>query len=468
MKSSLPHIKRKYLTSNNTNEEFMDAYELRKQHLEDEIDSLKNKISKNRDRLKELDEKEKSILHGNTSPKANQNKPAPNQTNQTIKAVEDPKMKDKSIPSGNTNAKANQNNPAPNQTNQTMKAVEDPKMKELLPIYKEKRHLKEKYEAYNQQLAIFSEKKGALFKQYANLQIRQNILKSVNVEPEVIKRAKLGKSLNKSKRVYTVFAKPEEREIDLEKLKYAKRGFYLDILETASTKKVLYDKDDIKYDVDAYAQVRKDQIKDNHLKFSQVQLRAKANQAMKEPYLPENTKILKESQMLRESLAKSQIIESQILKEEKKVNQANRIEEKNSQSPNKNAGSLNREPKGTTMNKDQISANALNNNKTNKEEPKKQDNTKKVEETKKIESTKKLEDQNKVDTTKKAEEPKKVDTTKKAEDPKIDDSTKKEDQQKKTDSTKKVEDPKKVDTTKKQDEQKNVNDDEDGEEEEYE
>ncbi len=329
LNSSLPILKKNYLTSENTNEDFVSAYEQRKNTIEDQITKSKTDVVQMKRRLQELEENEKQL----SGPQGEPSKPAKPPTANPQPTTGGNKPAPPSNPSGGkpTNtAGAKPTNPVPpaqppatsTKQSATLQELEDPRMKQLLKIYKEKRSLKEKLEKSTEDLKKLTEKKHQLFKQYGSLQMRQNILKSVNLEPETIKQKR------KEQKNHTVdifknpFAKPEEKKLDLKKLKDAKRGFYLDILETASSNKVIYGKEDTRYNVEAYAQARAAYVKDTNLKFSQVQMRARANQAIKDPSNPENLKILQDSQMLRESLAKSHMMESQLLKEANKEKEA--------------------------------------------------------------------------------------------------------------------------------------------------
>lgn len=335
LNSSLPILKKNYLTSDNTNEDFVSAYEQRKNNIEDQIANTKAEVVQTKKRLQELEENEKQL----SGPQGEPSKPAKPATNQPATGGSKPGT---SNPGNKPGAPANPagskpTNPAnpagakpvppaqpagSTKAGATVQELEDPRMKQLLKIYKEKRTLKEKLEKSVEDLKKLNEKKHQLFKQYGNLQMRQNILKSVNLEPEAIKQ-KRKEQKNHSVDVFkNPFAKPEERKLDFKKLKDAKRGFYLDILETASSNKVAYGKEDTRYNLEAYAQARAAYVKDCNLKFSQVQMRARANQAVKDPSDPENLKILRDSQILRESLAKSHMMESQHLKETQKEKQA--------------------------------------------------------------------------------------------------------------------------------------------------
>ena len=357
LNSSLPVLKKNYLTSENTNEDFVSAYEQRKFNIEDQITKTKTEVVQMKKRLQELEDNEKQLSVPQGEPgipaktaSAN-NKPAP-AGNQPSTGGNKPGTA--SIPSGGnpsnagtaSGAKPSKPEPSSSQptagnTKQsaTVQELEDPRMKQLLKIYREKRLLKEKLEKSSEDLKKLNEKKHQLFKQYGNLQMRQNILKSVNLEPEVIKQKRKDQKHHSVDIFKNPFAKPEDKKLDLKKLKDAKRGFYLDILETASSNKVAYSKEDTRYDVEAYAQARASYVKDSNLKFNQVQMRARANQAIKDPSDPENLKILRDSQALRESLAKSHMMESQLLREtnkEKVLKQQEEEEEKAKEQAAKN------------------------------------------------------------------------------------------------------------------------------------
>jgi hypothetical protein len=332
LNSSLPILKKNYLTSDNTNEDFVSAYEQRKNNIEDQITNAKAEVVQTKKRLQELEENEKQL----SGPQGEPSKPAkpatnPPPNNQPATGGNKPGTAN---PGNKPGAPANPaggkpSNPGPpaqpagsTKAGATVQELEDPRMKQLLKIYKEKRTLKEKLEKSVEDLKKLNEKKHQLFKQYGNLQMRQNILKSVNLEPEAIKQKRKDQKYHSVDVFKNPFAKPEERKLDFKKLKDAKRGFYLDILETASSNKVVYGKEDTRYNLEAYAQARTAYVKDSNLKFSQVKMRGRANQAVKDPSDPENLKILRDSQILRESLAKSHMMESQHLKETQKEKQA--------------------------------------------------------------------------------------------------------------------------------------------------
>lgn len=346
MADSTPVLEgKKYLTSDHANDEFKKAYEERRSNYNHKIESYKKRLTEIHDQLKKLDVQERAELDkmaqagggkaGTTAPPA---KPTTsNDPKQPTKPAPTPAAPPKDDPKAKPGATDKPKNPDPKpadgkadktdpkkadpkpdpkktdpkpDTSKTAKRpktkdhskdplininkpVLDPKMEVIMPIYQERRRLKNEEARIKEKLKEIHTKKVSVIEKEKELQLRQNILKSINISPEFLKARK---DANKSMTsIQTAASKTTASSVNIKKLKQIKRGFYLDILEGPAQHKTAFNNREKRYDVDHIVKVQKEHQKELKLKYSQAHLKAKTLAAMKDPTDPENSKFLKES-----------------------------------------------------------------------------------------------------------------------------------------------------------------------------
>ena len=122
------------------------------------------------------------------------------------------------------------------------------KMTFLLPLYNQKRLISDKLKKIQENIKRLETKRLSIVKMDKAIQVRESILTSNKVSQDYRQQKHLLKlqSLENPNQ----FTTSDGRVIDVVKLKYAKRGFYLDLIENTSNKKMIYAPEEHKYDID--------------------------------------------------------------------------------------------------------------------------------------------------------------------------------------------------------------------------
>ena len=344
---SLPRIaKVGYLTSNDDNAKFRQVYGERVDNYNQDLEKTRKRMVEINTKLKEIDAKEKEIngktreeLESGFTKENKTTKPAAQgQAKSTAKTTNDKDKtqpttaKDKTqLPATNdktqTPATKDKNQPpATNEKNQPSDTKDktqpkqgkdnlkseraapkesdpldnihrptlDPRMSLLLPLYKEKRKLKDEYTRLKEKTTKIQTKKSYVKKKDEDVQVRENILSNVHVTQEYIKNRKTidrnTKSLHRS--MANMGQKSTE---ELQKLKQLRKGFYLDILENTSQVKTAFNMHEKKYNIDHIILAENEHKKDQDLKYRQAKDRVRHLRALDNPEDPQNNKFLKES-----------------------------------------------------------------------------------------------------------------------------------------------------------------------------
>lgn len=275
-----------YLTADNDNGQFRAAYEERRHVIDQEIEKLRNKIKSHENRLKDLDKKEHEYSR------------MPRQEGSSNEVQE---------LSGGTHRSTKIR---PHLVSTTpLEPGLDPKMAGLLSIYKLKRKLKEEIKESEEEIKKLLTRRHTVVEKDRQLQFRQGILHAVNKDDEYLKQRKLRMSMEPritpSDPFNSLPITNSSKPIDMEKLRLAKRGFYLGILENATSPKMTYTIEEKKYDVDRAAEVQLQHKRELDLKYDMAQHKVMYVKAKRNPTDPSNAKIIKESQLLRDTLSAS-------------------------------------------------------------------------------------------------------------------------------------------------------------------
>lgn len=338
--TSLPALNhKKHLTSDHTSEEFKKIYEERRDNYNKTIEKQRKRLVEIEQQLKVLQTKELQVLNtfgGNSSSltavkpgTSNNARPNPTDGNSKADAKPDPKADPKKAdpkvdpkadskkvepkPEPKADSKGDAKKPDDRQikpgtskgkvrpqskdhkydplTN-INKPTLDPKMEALMPIYHERRRLKNEEIKIKEHLIEIYTKKESVVEKEKELQLRQNIFKSVNISPEYVKARQ---EANKSMASMKTAGSMTSHSVKVNKLKQLKRGFYLDIIESSTQKKTEFNSTDKKYDVEFIVRMQRERQEEKKMKYSQNSLKAKTLAAMKDPNDPKNAKILKES-----------------------------------------------------------------------------------------------------------------------------------------------------------------------------
>ena len=345
---SLPRIaKVGYLTSNDDNAKFRQVYGERMDNYNQDLEKTRKRMVEINTKLKEIDAKEKEINgktreeleSGFTKENKNTKPAAQGQAKSTAKTTNDkdktqppttakdktqppatndktqpPATKDKNQPLA-TNEKnqppVKEDKTRPKQGKDNLKSERatpkesdpldnihrptlDPRMSLLLPLYKEKRKLKDEYTRLKEKTTKIQTKKSYVKKKDEDVQVRENILSSVHVTQEYIKNRKTidrnTKSLHRS--MANMGQKSTE---ELQKLQQLRKGFYLDILENTSQVKTAFNIHEKKYNIDHIILAENEHKKEQDLKYRQAKDRVRHLRALDNPEDPQNNKFLKES-----------------------------------------------------------------------------------------------------------------------------------------------------------------------------
>lgn len=340
---------KKYLTSDNPNEEFKKVYEERRGNYNKNIENHHERLKEIADQLKQLNVKEQVALESlrnksgpttsltkpgtsnDTKPATKPAQPAPGAKDDPSKTGGKPDPKTDSKPK--TDPKKPDSKPADTKPADTKpadskatkpadpkatkpdtkqqpkrpatkdkahdplaninKPILDPKMEALMPIYQERRRLKVEEAKIKEKLHEIHMKKSSVIEKEKELQLRQNILKSIHISPEFLKARKdANRSMTSIKTAATA---KSASTVNIKKLKTLKRGLYLDILESSTQQKTMFHNGERKYDVDHIVRLQKEHQKEQKLRYSQANLKAKTLAAMKDPEDPVNARFLKES-----------------------------------------------------------------------------------------------------------------------------------------------------------------------------
>ena len=368
--SSLPLIAdRKYLTSDNANEEFKKVYEHRREDYNGLIKKYTAQLEQIEQHLKDLEKKERKEIDNHMSVDLNSTRPketkpmtgngqkpvqspalgtaaqkqsqspvpptkisdpskvtkpdanprqiqSPDANIKKADLTKDPKPIDKAVPKQDTNPKTDikqdhitskpdtslKSKKGPNTKDKNYDPLSninkpklDPKMEILMPIYQERRKLKQQEVAIREKLREIHLKKISLLDKEKELQVRQNILKSIHISPEKLHKIKETQKSSTSLASQNTTASHGSRSVNIQSLKQLKRGFYLDLLEITASQKTYFTNEDRKYNIDKIMKVQKEHQDEVKLKYSQAYLKAKTIFAMRDPDNPENSKFLKES-----------------------------------------------------------------------------------------------------------------------------------------------------------------------------
>lgn len=341
---SLPKIsKLKYLTSDDDNQKFREVYGKRVNKYEQEIEKMKARMKEITGQLKALESKEKEInsmtreevenLQGDggnsqpaPKPKQDSSKPKNDSTGNKGKDGDKGKPKDDgkskgANPADDSKPKGGKTNDSPgvDPLANIHKPTLDPKMTMLLPLYKEKRKLKDEHHRLHELVSKLDNKKNYVVEKDKNLQVRENILKTIHITPEYLKERKNPDHKDKQKTLHSLIPlhksatslsrKPTE---ELEKLKHLKKGFYLDVLENTSQMKTVFNRYDRKYNLDHIIKIEKEHKEDQDLKFRKTFMKAKQIKALYDIEDPDNIKFLKETGYLNlgMGLGNSQVLTS--------------------------------------------------------------------------------------------------------------------------------------------------------------
>ena len=114
------------------------------------------------------------------------------------------------------------------------------KLKKLIPIYREKRAIKENLKSLKVKLIDLNAKIEKVELMDKNLAMKENIFTAININLDKVRHRKTSNArINRY----------HDKQIDMKKLKHVKRGMYLDILENANFNKLSFKKNERKYDL---------------------------------------------------------------------------------------------------------------------------------------------------------------------------------------------------------------------------
>ena len=122
------------------------------------------------------------------------------------------------------------------------------------------------------------------------IQVRESILISNKVSQDYRQKKHLIKL--QSFENPNQFTTSDGRVIDFVKLKYAKRGFYLDLIENTSNKKMIYSPEENKYDIDNVYNKQQQYKSSKDMRYEQAMRRVKVIQAKKAPDDPKNAETI--------------------------------------------------------------------------------------------------------------------------------------------------------------------------------
>ena len=335
-----------YLTSENDNSQFRAVYDERKGIILEEMAEIKEKIRVNEHKMKELMKRQGQIALSSDEAfeepvedkKPMPPKPLLNLPTKPTVTVTEPNDKP---------AKSGPQQPEDGNQTPTMKPTQslsllgtgsrrpkkliphlpvttplepglDKKMSSLLPIYAQQRKIREQNRELEERLIKLENKRRILEEKDFQLQSRVGILHAVKKDEQYLKerkeKRKLGNSMEQMRDSSLNSSNPylpqvmhqrssSTKNLDQERLKHARRGLYLDILERATSPKLNYSKDEKKYDIEKavdYSMHRKDEKK---LKYSLAQQNFLFRKAKENPYDPYNAKLLRDSYYIKESLS---------------------------------------------------------------------------------------------------------------------------------------------------------------------
>ncbi len=153
----------------------------------------------------------------------------------------------------------------------TVLPADKKKLKKLIPIYRDKRRIKDEIKQLKEDLININRDIERVVHMEKSLRVREDVFAAANIDVD-----KYGERRKKHEAEFD--GRYYDKKIDFEKLKKLKRGLYLDILENASLAKMTYKKSERKYDIEKIIDTQKQYQQDNALKYETAAQRQKAYQ----------------------------------------------------------------------------------------------------------------------------------------------------------------------------------------------